>query len=242
MNTFDDNVYTRHWERLSTEIAEPSAVLAISAHWTTNGSLVTGNDMPPTIHDFYGFPERLATFDYPAPGSPELAARIVDAIGSQRCAIDHSWGLDHGTWSVLARMYPSAQVPVLQLSLDLSLPAKEHMAVGAALQPLRNEGVLIIGTGNVVHNLGAMNRSLEHEAYDWAGRFDRQVQQLMTSAPGELPAVMRGEDWQRSAPTPEHFLPLLYISGLAASGNQGAQVTIEGAMFGSLTMTSYLVN
>lgn len=242
MNTLESNRFTQLWRDLAASVERPTAILAISAHWYVPALAVTAMSSPRTIHDFSGFPPELFAYEYPAPGSPELAQRIVDVLGPREVHLDESsWGLDHGTWSVLAQMYPDAEIPVVQLSLDSRRDAREQMSIGAALAPLRDEGVLILGSGNVVHNLGALDWSSPDSGFDWADRFDALVQSAMTTDPASLPSVMTGSDWQRSAPTPEHFLPLAPIAGLAAATGRTAEVIIEGATMGSLTMTSYLV-
>lgn len=242
MNTLETNRFTQSWHDLAQSMARPSAILAISAHWYLPALAVTSMESPRTIHDFSGFPPELFAYEYPAPGSPGLARRIADVLSPRLVQLDESaWGLDHGTWSVLAQMYPDADIPVVQLSLDSRLDACEQMSIGAALASLRDEGVLILGSGNVVHNLGLLDWSSAEAGFDWAERFDDVVRSVMTTDPSALPSVMTGSDWQRSAPTPEHFLPLTPIAGIAAATGQTAEVVVEGATMGSLTMTSYLV-
>ncbi len=242
MNTLESNRFTQSWHDLAGSMARPSAILAISAHWYVPALAVTAMSSPRTIHDFSGFPAELFAYEYPAPGSPDLAERVVDLLGPREVHRDESaWGLDHGTWSVLAQMYPDADIPVVQLSLDSRLDAREQMSIGAALSPLRDEGVLVLGSGNVVHHLGALDWSMPDKGFDWADRFDAFVRSVMTTDPASLPTVMSGSDWQRSAPTPEHFMPLAPIAGIAAATGVTAEVVIEGATMGSLTMTSYIV-
>ena len=243
MNTLEDNRYTRAWRALAQRLPRPSGIVVISAHWYVGTLAVTAMESPRTIHDFSGFPPELSAFEYPAPGSPALAQRVTDLLNPHSVISDvSSWGLDHGTWSVLAQMYPAADVPVVQLSINANLGADDQLAVGAALAPLCDEGVLVLGSGNVVHNLGAINWSMPDAAFDWAERFDTKVIDVMSTDPSSLPSVMVGSDWQRSAPTPEHFLPLLPIAGIAAAERMTAEVVVAGGTMGSLTMTSFIVS
>ena len=178
---------------------------------------------PRVIHDFYGFPRELFEYDYPAPGAPEVADEIVDVVKPAYVGLDHdSWGLDHGTWSVLAHAFPDADVPVLQLSLHGGAPFDYHLDLGARLAPLRDRGIFIIGSGNVVHNLRRMNPALGDTTYDWGARFDAEVKAVMTSDPSHLPSVASHGDYRLSVPTPEHFLPLVYLAGLCSAANARA--------------------
>lgn len=241
MNTFEDNRFTQRWADTAARIDRPEAIVVVSAHWYGAGTAVTSMANPQTIHDFSGFPPELSRFEYPAPGSPHLAHRVAQMLPGDVLADDHMWGLDHGAWSVLARMYPEADVPVVQLSIDARLEPRDHMRLGAALNPLRDEGVLVLASGNVVHNLSLIDWSMSTSGFDWADRFDAIVRSVMTSDPSALPTVMSGDDWTRAAPTPEHFIPLLYIAGAAAATGTIAEVLTDGPTMGSLTMTSYAV-
>ena len=240
MNTIEQNRYTAGWRELGQRLPRPRAVLCISAHWFIKGTAVTAMPQPRVIHDFYGFPKELFAFDYPAPGDPGLAHEIRDLLAPSYVGLDEdSWGLDHGTWSVLAHVFPRADIPVVQLSLHGGEPAEYHLDLGRRLAPLRERGVFIVGSGNVVHNLRRMNRALPDSAADWAERFDAEVESIMTTHPGELAGVARHPDYDLSVPTPEHFLPLHYLAGLCEAAGEPASVFLKGGTMSSLTMTSY---
>ena len=242
MNTLELNDFTRAWRVLGEALPRPRAILCVSAHWFIQGTAVTAMPKPRVIHDFYGFPPELFAYDYPAPGSPEVAQEIADLVKPSYVGLDHdSWGLDHGTWSVLAHLFPKADIPVLQLSVHAQAPLNYHMELGAQLTPLRDRGVLVIGSGNVVHNLRRMSRGAGDHGFDWADRFDTHVRDVMTARPAGLGEVARHPDCEAAVPTPEHFLPLAYIAGIAAASGETPQVFNEGRTMGSLSMTSYLV-
>ncbi len=242
MNTLELNAFTRSWRALGRALPRPRAVLAISAHWFIQATAVTAMAKPKVIHDFYGFPPELFAFDYPAPGSPEVAEEIVAIVGAGCVGLDHnSWGLDHGTWSVLAHVFPGADVPVLQLSIHAGAPLPYHIELGARLAPLRERGVLVVGSGNVVHNLRRIDWTHGDRGFDWAERFDARVRELMTTNPAALADVQRHPDHDLAVPTAEHFLPLAYVAGLCEAGGETAQPFAEGRTLGSLSMTSYLV-
>jgi len=242
MNTLETNRFTSAWRRLGASLPRPRAILCVSAHWLIHGSAVTAMAQPRVIHDFYGFPRELFAFDYPAPGAPELAREIADLVRPAYVGLDaDSWGLDHGTWSVLAHLFPQADIPVLQLSLNAAEDAQYHLDLGARLAPLRERGVFILGSGNVVHNLRRIDWSRPDSAFDWGERFDGEVRRVMTTDPSALPQVKGHPDYAEAVPTDEHFLPLLYIAGLAAAAGEPAVPFAEGGTMGSITMTSYLV-
>ena len=242
MNTLEHNRYTDAWTQFARQIERPSAILAISAHWFVNASLVTAMSAPRTIHDFYGFPQELFDVQYPASGSSELANRVVELVKPGRVGLDRdSWGIDHGTWSVLAHMYPRADVPVVQLSIDASRPVEHHLGLGAQIAGLRDEGVLILASGNIVHNLRLVEWHEPDAGFEWAHRFDEAARAVMTSDPAAAGALVDEPDYAISAPTPDHFLPLLYLAGAAAATSERARVLVEGFSMGALSMTSYVV-
>src|SRR5215813_4877891 len=216
MNAIEENDFTRAWSRLGASIPRPKAILAVSAHWYISGVSVTSMEQPRTIHDFGGFPPELYRVRYPAPGDPNLATRIQRLLSPEAVGRDKSWGLDHGTWSVLCHLFPDADVPVVQLSVDETQPASFHYDVGKRLAPLREEGVLLIGSGNVVHNLDAYAwGSHPVEPFDWAVRFEQKMRQALVAGDDETLVGYEslGRDARLAAPTPDHYLPLLYVAG-----------------------------
>jgi len=242
MNTLEHNRYTDTWRALGRSIPRPRAILAVSAHWMTRGTAVTAMEQPRTLHDFGGFPDELFAVQYPAPGDPALAARVRELLAPAEVRLDDSWGLDHGTWSVLAHVYPEADIPVVQLSLDAALEPAAHHALARRLAPLRNEGVLIIASGNVVHNLGRIRWSDDAPPYDWAVRFNERVRGQL--AAGDLTPLIDyralGEDARLSVPTPEHYLPLLYLLALHQPG-ETLTLPVDGIEYGSIGMMSVAV-
>ena len=213
----------------------------ISAHWYINATAVTAMRKPRTIHDFYGFPPELFAVQYPAPGLPELAAEISDAVHPTWVGADvDSWGIDHGTWSVLLHAFPDASIPVVQLSINADKPLDYHLELGAKLAPLRERGVLIVASGNVVHNLGGMNSQLADAGYDWAQRFDEEAKARMLTDPTEFATLDAHRDFRHAVPTPDHFIPALYLAGLAgATDTAQTEVLVDGYAYGSLSMTAY---
>ena len=236
MNTLDQNQYTEAWRALGDAMPKPKAILSVSAHWYTRGTAVTAMESPKTIHDFYGFPQALFDVQYPAPGDPELASRVRDLLAPLEVHRDHSWGLDHGTWSVLKHVYPRADIPVVQLSIDGTQPPQFHYDTGKRLAPLRDEGVLVVGSGNVVHNLRLMKRS-GGPAYDWSVRFNERIREALAARDhATLVDFERlGEDARLSVPTPEHYLPLLYIAGLQGE-DETMSFPVDGYDLGSVSM------
>jgi 4,5-DOPA dioxygenase extradiol len=235
MNAIEDNEFTSAWIAAALEIPQPKAILCISAHWETQGTQVTAMDAPRTIHDFYGFPPPLFEKQYPTPGSPDLANRITKLVKAHTLQPDHAWGLDHGTWSVLCRMYPQARIPVVQLSLDRLLQPDGAYQLGRELQQLRQEGILIIGSGNIVHNLRMM--VWEDTAFDWAVEYDALVRQWILD--GNHDPIIHYEKQGRAAllavNSAEHYLPLLYILGLQEK-DEPVSFFAEKLWGGSLSM------
>ncbi len=225
------------WRALGESLPRPKAILMISAHWETEGTAVTAMAAPRTIHDFGGFPDALQRISYPAPGAPWLAERVAQVLAPTPVTLNQGWGLDHGTWTVLRHLCPLADVPVVQLSLDRTQSAEFHFEVGRSLRVLRDEGVLIAGSGDVVHNLAAARWAGEPEPYDWAKRFNAEVRETIRTGDRRrlINYLAMGEDARLSSPTPEHFLPLLYVLGAAGDGEPAGFITDEITM-GSISM------
>jgi 4,5-DOPA dioxygenase extradiol len=232
-NALEENAFTRAWKDLARSLPRPKAILSISAHWLTEGTAVTAMPQPRTIHDFYGFPEALYKINYPSAGSPEIAARIAKSVASVKVQPDREWGLDHGTWSVLANMYPQADIPVMQLSLDYYLPPLRQYQIGRELGLLRDEGILILGSGNLVHNLETI--AMDAPPYGWALEFDTFVEQSLAARDDDaLIQYTRQKTARLAHPTYDHYLPLLYVLG--ACENETPRQFNEGIFGGSVGM------
>lgn len=242
MNGIEQNEFSLGWEKTGKDLQTPQAILVISAHWLTNGTHITAMDFPKTIHDFGGFPEELYKVQYPVPGNRQLAQETKDLIKSTNVGLNHDWGLDHGSWTVVRRMYPDATIPVLQLSIDYSKPASYHYNLAKELSALRKKGVLIIGSGNMIHNLGMIAwDKLEQPGYgyDWAIEMHELFKQKITD--GDHPALINYETLSKSAklaiPTPDHYFPLMYTLGLQEK-NETPSFFNDQLVAGSLNMTS----
>lgn len=246
MNAIEENEFTKTWNAMGKSIPKPTAILCISAHWETKGTLVTAMPKPQTIHDFGGFPQELFNFQYPAPGSPELANETKSTIKKTIVGLDETWGLDHGCWSVVKHLYPNADVPVIQMSLDYTQGPQYHYELAKELASLRKKGVLIIGSGNIVHNLGmiAWNKMKEPEyGYDWAIEANDKMKQWMLSD-NHQPLInykAQGKAFDLAIPSPEHYLPLLYTLALKEESEQ-ISLFNDKPVLGSLTMTSLKIS
>jgi 4,5-DOPA dioxygenase extradiol len=239
MNGIEDNEFSEHWVQLGQEMTPPKAVLCISAHWFTKGTHITAMEKPQTIHDFGGFPKQLFDVQYPAPGDPVLAKEAASLIHKTNVGLDHEWGLDHGTWTVVRRMFPEANIPVLQLSINYTKSPQFHYELAKELSSLRKKGVLIIGSGNMVHNLGILNWNLTNSGYDWAVEMNEKFKHLISS--GDHAPLIKyetlGQAAKLSIPTPEHYLPLLYTLGLKEE-NESVSFFNDKTLMGSISMTS----
>lgn len=246
MNAIEENEFVRGFRAIADEIRKPSAILCISAHWETKGTMVTAMENPRTIHDFGGFPEALYKVQYPAPGSPLLAREAREIIKGTEVGLDEKWGLDHGAWSVIKHLYPRADVPVIQMSLDYSRPPRYHFELSRELKPLREKGVLIVGSGNMVHNLGLIDwRRMNDDnfGFDWAVEASETMKRFIIAGDtGSLANYhLQGRAFQLAIPTPEHYLPLLYAMALRDE-NERVSIFNDKAVAGSITMTSVKIN
>lgn len=240
MNTLERNGFTEAWRAWGRQLPRPRALLVVSAHWYFGATAVTAMPRPRTIHDFYGFPKPLFDFDYPAPGAPDVAGEIVEAVKPAWCGLDQDqWGLDHGTWSVLAHLYPEADVPVVQLSINALKPLDYHVELGARLAPLLERGIMVVASGNIVHNLRRLEWNRPDLAFDWAERFDDAAARQLAEAPGDVLRLAGHPDYDAAVPTPDHFVPLLYLAGLAAERGARLDPLIRGHAMGSISMSCY---
>ena len=242
MNALEDNEFSRGWREITGKIPKPKAILCVSAHWLTRGTSITAMEKPSTIHDFGGFPDELFQVEYPAPGSPVLAEQTRNLVRYAPINPDYQWGLDHGAWSVSRQMYPAADIPVLQLSIDYHKPALFHYELGAALSVLRKKGVLIIGSGNIIHNLGILDFK-RSGGYDWAEALNPVIIQNLHEGNHRffIDYEKMGKEGKLAIPTPDHFLPLLYILGLS-NKKEPTLVFNDKLIMGSISMTSVLVS
>lgn len=239
MNAIEDNQYSRQWEALGAQLPRPRAILSVSAHWFTSGTRVTDSPAPKTVYDMYGFPEELYQIVYPAPGAPDFAL-LTKSLVRRTVDTDNTWGLDHGTWSVLHRIYPNADIPVFQLSVDRNASAEDHFQIGRELHALREQGVLIFGSGNVVHNLSRISWDMD-KGYSWAEEFDGYIRRNIESQNYENVIHFRnaGESSSLAFTFQDHFAPLLYVLG-ASDEDDRLSVFNDSCVLGSLSMTSYL--
>ncbi len=238
MNALSENIYTKGWASIGKSIQRPKAILSVSAHYYIPFCMVTSNPIPPTIHDFSGFPNELYQVEYPAPGSPELAQRVKELLKPTPVRFDESWGLDHGTWSVLKHMFSTADIPVVQLSIDENRPPIFHYEMGNRLMSLREEGILIMGSGNIVHNLAAYNwNNKDIPPFDWAMRFEKYVREMLIE--GDFNSLINyqnfGDDAMLSVPIPDHYLPFIYILGLRKEMEK-VSFPVQGVDGGSVSM------
>jgi 4,5-DOPA dioxygenase extradiol len=239
-NALELNPYTAAWRAFGHAVPRPRAILVVSAHWYIEATAVTAMARPPTIHDFYGFPRALFEVQYPAPGLPELAEEVADAVKPTWVGADHdSWGIDHGSWIILVHAFPDASVPVVQLSVNGRKDLDYHLELGRRLAPLRRQGVLLIFSGNIVHNLRAADFRNTGTIYKWAQDFDDAATSLLVSDPASMPRLTAQRHYHDAVPTPDHFLPFVQFAGLASVSSDRASTLVSGVMGGSVSMTSY---
>ena len=243
MNAIEENEFVKGWRKAGNELPKPQAILCISAHWETKGTMVTAMETPKTIHDFYGFPKSLFEVEYPAPGSPELASETQKSISGAEIGLNYEWGLDHGSWSVVKHLFPNADIPVVQMSLDYTQPASYHYNLAKEINSLRRKGVLIIGSGNMVHNLRIIDWKKPNEGFDWAIEANAKLKQFILDKDHQslINYQTKGKEIQLSVPTPEHYLPLLYVLALQEGGEE-VSLFNDKTIMGSISMTSLRIN
>lgn len=240
MNAIEDNQFTRNWKEMAKAIPKPEAIVSFSAHWFTKGTKIMDEDNPKTIYDMYGFPKTLYEIIYNAPGNPKLA-RVAKNLISRDSVFDNSWGIDHGTWSVLVHMYPEREIPVFQISIDAFAPPEAHYQIGKELKSLRDQGVLLFGTGNIVHNLRRIDMGMCDKGFYWGNQFDDYIKENILNGNHEniLNYMSLGESAKLAVPTPDHFNPILYILG-AVDPEDKVTVYNDSFVLGSVSMTSYM--
>lgn len=243
MNAIEENEFVTGWRDIGKTLPKPNAILCISAHWETKGTFVTAMEKPPTIHDFGGFPRELFDVQYPAPGDPALAGETCQLVKKTAIGLDLQWGLDHGAWSVLKRVYPTANVPIIELSLDYTKAPQYHVELARELASLRDKGVLIVGSGNMVHNLRVLDWEKTESGFDWAVSCNQKIKELIRE--NDLQSLVnytsQGREFQLAIPTPEHYLPMLYILGLKAD-NETVEFFNDKTILGSISMTAFKTN
>lgn len=240
MNALELNEFTAAWRAFGRSSRTPRAILVASAHWYIDTTAVTAMGRPRTIHDFYGFPERLYEVQYPAPGLPELAGEVIEAVRPSRVAEDNeTWGLDHGAWIILVHAFPDASVPVVELSVNARLQLSEHFELGRRLAPLREQGVLLMFSGNIVHNLRAADFGDPRRVYDWNQEFDDEARARLLSDPASVVGIDRHPHYRYAVPTADHFLPFVQFAGLTSASPERPAILVEGRLAGSISMTSY---
>lgn len=240
MNAIEDNIYSWSWKEMAKKIPKPRSIVSISAHWYTRGTKIMNEENPKTIYDMYGFPEELYEIIYSPPGNPELAQKAKELI-ARESVFDKSWGIDHGTWSVLVHMYPERDIPVFQISVDAAASPEVHYQIGRNLKPLRDEGILLFGTGNIVHNLRLIDWEIGDKGFDWAYKFDGFIKDNIENRDHEaiLAYESLGQTAKLAVPMTDHFSPILYILG-ASHEEDRVSVYNNSCMMGSMSMTSYL--
>jgi 4,5-DOPA dioxygenase extradiol len=240
MNALEVNHFTRAWRALGASMPRPRAVVVVSAHWYIDHTAVTAMAQPRTIHDFFGFPQSLFDIEYAAPGEPAVAEEVAELAKPDVVGLDRdSWGIDHGAWSVLIHLFPRADVPVVQLSIDARRPLDWHLDLGARLAPLQERGVLVLASGNIVHNLRAIDWGRPDSGFDWAVRFNEAARAILTERPEDVGELRRHPDYARAVPTAEHFLPLIYVAGMAHAAGRPLSLLVDGYAYGSLSMACY---